>query len=256
MSKYFRTGAYRNSSPLTTARYAALMGYIGEEDLARFECVNGIAIIGNSVPTAFWTIFHMFSDIKVLEDIRAQIEIITSDDTTAEGQRVRRINLRALKQVSLLLSVLQESLRLRATGTGPRMVMEDTMVDHERYRLKRGAVVIIANRALHFNKDAWGPTADTFVADRFCQKTPTHAFRSFGGGVNLCPGKKFAMVEIAAFAAMLAMRFDVLPAGGEWTEPRQNLANMSLQIAPPAKQVNVILVPRAEANGSDWGFEG
>ncbi|KAF2121684.1 cytochrome P450 [Lophiotrema nucula] len=256
MNTYFGTGAYKDSSPLTSARYAALKGHINDEDLARFECVNGIAILGNSVPTAFWTIYHIFSDPALLVEVRAQVEMITSNATAAgSGRRMRKINLRALKEAPLLFSVMQEALRHRATGTGPRMVMEDTMVGQEKYHLEKGAAVIIANHALHFDASAWGASADRFVADRFCGKTPAHAFRGFGGGINLCPGKGFAMVEIAAFAAMMAMRFDLLPADGSWDEPGQNLTNMSLQIAPPGKKVYVTIAPRQEAHDVDWEFD-
>lgn len=257
MDRYFETGAYKSSSLLTTARYAALKGHIADEDLARFECVNGIAILGNSVPTAFWTVFHIFSDPAVLAAVRAQVELITSDERCGEsGRRMRRINMHALKNAPILFSVMQEALRYRATGTGPRMVMEDVVVGQENYRLKKGSAVIIANHALHFDTAAWGGGADRFVADRFCGKTPAHAFRGFGGGINLCPGKGFAMMEIASFAAMLAMRFDVLPASAtsSWSEPGQNLSNMSLQIAPPKSKVVVKILPRKDALDVDWGF--
>ncbi|KAF2475216.1 cytochrome P450 [Lindgomyces ingoldianus] len=254
MDRYFAAGSYKDGSSLVNARYSALKGHIDDEDLARFECVNGIAILANTVPTAFWTIYHVFSDPIVLEEVRRQVTAITTSEMSLEGD-VRTIDIRRLKEAPILFSTIQEALRLRATGTGPRMVMEDISVGQEGYQLKKDSVVIIANKALHYDKAMWGETADTYVADRFCGRTPAHAFRGFGGGINLCPGRGFAMVEVAAMVAMLTARFDMVPAtSGGWCEPGQDMSNMSLQIAPPRKKVMVDLVRRSDLDDASWRF--
>jgi len=103
---------------------------------------------------------------------------------------------------------------------------------------------------------AWSATADRFIADGIYRKTPTYAFRDFKYEVNLCSGKKFARTQLAAFAAMLAMRFDVLPAAGLWIELGQNLTRLSLYIVPPRKQVAITFVPRMGAQGCDGVLEG
>jgi cytochrome P450 len=244
--QYFASGSYAGGSSLVKARYSALKDHIDDEDLARFECVNGIAILANTVPTAFWTIYHIFCDAFVLAEVRRQVTAITTSEMSPAGL-VRTIDLRKMKDAPIIFSAIQEALRLRATGTGPRMVMEDTFVGSQQYHLQKDSVVIIANQALHYDKAAWGDTANCFVADRFCGKTPAAAFRGFGGGINMCPGKGFAMMEVAALVAMLAMRFDLVPATeAQWSEPGQDMSNMSLQIAPPKKQVKVDIVPRTD----------
>ncbi|KAH7132576.1 cytochrome P450 [Dendryphion nanum] len=256
MERYFTTGDYKNGSSLVNARYHALKGNIDDDDLARFECVNGIAILANSVPTAFWMIWHVFSDAKVLAEVRRQVATITATDNSKIGE-LRTIDLSRLNEAPILYSAMQEALRLRATGTGPRMVLQDTFLDAggERYLLKKDSVVIIANEAVHHDRAAWGDTADVFKADRFCEKVPGQSFRGFGGGVNLCPGRSFAMLEVAALVAMVAARFDMTPTGGgKWDEPNQNMSNMSLQIAPPKKQVRVDLQLRREMEGVNWRF--
>ncbi|CAG8956289.1 hypothetical protein HYFRA_00003669 [Hymenoscyphus fraxineus] len=254
MDRYFSSGAYKDGSSLVKARYSVLKGRIDDIDLAKFECVNGIAILANTVPTAFWAIFHIFSDHVVLEEVRKQVEkIIETNSTTGDGV-LRKIDLRRIKEAPLLFSTIQEAMRLRATGTGPRMVMQDIHLGPENYLLKKDSVIMIANKALHLDKEAWGEDANTFRADRFSEKTPTNAFRGFGGGVNLCPGKNFALLEIATLVAMLVMRFDLLPEGGAWSEPGQNLENMSLQTAPPERKVVVDIVPREGLEGTEWDF--
>ncbi|KAF7928884.1 uncharacterized protein EAE97_009726 [Botrytis byssoidea] len=256
MSRYFTNGAQKNGSSLVKARYLSLSTEMSHDDLAKFECVNGIAIMTNTVPTAFWTVFQIFSDPELLEEVREQVrEITTTTQSLETGILESKINLRRLKDAPILFSAQQETLRFRATGTQPRMVMEDMIVGDNEYLLRKDSMVIIANRALHYDKKTWGETADSFRANRFCGKVPGHAFRGFGGGLNLCPGRGFAMVEVAALMAMLAMRFDLVPVGGSWSEPGQELNNMSLRVAPPRRKVMVSIVPREVSGKQKWSLE-
>ncbi|QSZ32007.1 hypothetical protein DSL72_001576 [Monilinia vaccinii-corymbosi] len=256
MSSYFANSSQEHGSSLVKARYLALSSEMNHDDLARFECVNGIAIMTNTVPTAFWTLFHIFSDPVLLEEVRKQVRAITKTEKSPEtGVLESKISLMRLKDAPILFSTQQEALRFRATGSGPRMVMEDMVMGNDQYLLKKDSIVIIANRALHFDKETWGETADSFRADRFCGKVPGNAFRGFGGGLNLCPGRGFAMAEVAALVAMLTMRFDVVPVGKVWVEPGQDLNNMTIQIAPPGRKVMVNIAPREDSREEKWYFE-
>jgi len=132
------------------------------------------------------------------------------------------------------------------------MILEDiTISDH---LLCKGGIVIIVNKALHFNSDNWGSNAEAFRVERFCEKTPAHAFRGFGGGVNLCPGKGFATTEISAMVAMLIMRYNIRLVGGKWLEPGQDLTNMLLQIAPLGAIIKVGIIPRSVYVDVGWKF--
>jgi cytochrome P450 len=107
------------------------------------------------VLTAFWATFHIFSDPQVLAKVQDQVEFISCTETTEDGtRRVSKINLRRLKDAPILFSVIQEALRHRAIGTGPRMVMDDTTIGSNQYHLKKKSVLIIANKALHLDKEA------------------------------------------------------------------------------------------------------
>jgi cytochrome P450 len=258
--KYFASGLPHDAGQLTRCRYTSLKGRISDEDVARSECVNGLAILSNSAPTAFWVIFHVFSDVEVLERIRAQVNSVTTVEPSTGGQPERRtIHTSKLRELPLFTSLIQETTRYRARGTGPRMAMEDIVLsdDSRQYHIEKGAVVMLAHNAMHVNKDAWGDTADRFKVDRFFpgNKTPTNAFRGFGGGANACPGKSFAVAEIAALVSMMAMRFDIKPVSGEWTEPGQDMSNMARESTPPAKKVWVDIVPRPGMEEVVWGFE-
>ncbi|KAI1494949.1 cytochrome P450 [Biscogniauxia mediterranea] len=111
-----------------------------------------------------------------------------------------------------------------------------------RYFLRRGAVVQVAGGVIHADPAIWGDDADEFNPGRFFldkddehngddvgerrgreggtttrrQKkkntTQVHhpaAFRAFGGGKTLCPGRHLAMNEILCFVALVVLQFDI-----------------------------------------------
>ncbi|KAL2038595.1 hypothetical protein N7G274_008643 [Stereocaulon virgatum] len=114
------------ASILTKARHKVLQRYFSAEDIASHECVNGLAILLNSVPIAFWTIYHISSDQEVLKIVRHHVETITTVEEKG-GKIFRAIDLARLEALPILASVVQESLRFRTTGVEPRMAMENVM---------------------------------------------------------------------------------------------------------------------------------
>ncbi|QSZ35737.1 hypothetical protein DSL72_006859 [Monilinia vaccinii-corymbosi] len=249
--RYFSSGHYLEGSELVKSRYKLLVDETdgAHTDLAKNETISDIAALSNTSPTMFWLVYHLFSDPHLLKKIRSQVDGITTSDVSAEGKTSYKIHLKKLHELPLLKSMIMETLRFRSTGTGPRKVLADTLVGQDQYLLKKDSMVVIANRVIHFDKSVWGETADTFRADRFCNKTPPNAFRAFGGGVNTCPGKGFVTPVMAAFVGMLAMRFDIIPDGNEWIEPIQDTSNMSAQLSPPMEKLVVDIVPREGIKG-------
>jgi hypothetical protein len=74
--RFFEAKGKQHASRLVQARHHVLSNRIGPQDIARFECVNGIAILANTVPTAFWTIYHVFSDPDILlKSSRASVSV-------------------------------------------------------------------------------------------------------------------------------------------------------------------------------------
>jgi cytochrome P450 len=180
------------SSVLTKARHKVLQRYFSAEDTARHECVNGFAILLKSVPTAFRTIYHIFSDQELLKTVRHHVKTITTVKED-DGKTIRVTDLARLEDIPILASIVHESLRFRITGVGPRMAMEDVMLSN-RYLIKKGCYFMIPGHEMHFDQQIWGDTTNTFDAQRFmkadAKKVPSAAFRGFGGGVNLCPGQE------------------------------------------------------------------
>ncbi|EMR81265.1 putative cytochrome p450 protein [Botrytis cinerea BcDW1] len=255
---YFTSGSQAGGSDLMKNRFELLVDHADTQnsDLARHENLIDIAALSNTVPSAFWVIYHLFSDASLLEQVRTQVAELTTSEVSAQGETICKINLQKLIQLPILSSLILETLRFRSTGTGPRLVMEDTLIGKDQqYLLKKGSLLIIANKTLHFDKRAWGDRADSFRFDRFYGKVPANAFRVFGGGANRCPGQGIVTNVIAAFAGMFMMRFDIIPNGNDWTDPGQDLVNMSTQTGPPKEKFMVNIVPRESAKNVVWSFE-
>ncbi len=116
------------------------------------------------------------------------------------------IDISQIKVVPILRTVLFETLRHYASGTGTRVVVEDTILDGH-YFLKKGSFVFMPNRIYHFNASVRGPSVDEFDGQQFIKaKASSGSFRAFGGGVNLCPGRFFITNQIMAVSSMLALR--------------------------------------------------
>jgi cytochrome P450 len=126
---------------------------------------------------------------------------------------------RVLKsQCPTLLATIREVLRYRTVGTSARLDTEDHMLD-SKYLIKKGRMVTLPGPVQHSDTRAWGENAADFNHTRFMQpdkRVPAAAFRAFGGGASLCPGRHFATTIILNFTAMLVMHSDIVPAGGVW----------------------------------------
>ncbi|KAM3083783.1 hypothetical protein ACMFMF_001148 [Clarireedia jacksonii] len=253
--KYYEDGGRDTASHIHQSASKVRDAYgVSNIDRSRFDAVNGHAILANTTPTAFWTIYHILSDPKILEEVRTAVEPLVT--TVNDGRLTHEIDISQIREVPILKSVLHEALRNYAGGTGTRIVLEDTMLD-DKYLLKKGAFIFMPNRAYHFDKESWGSNVNDFDAHRFMKPKPylPGAFRGFGGGVNLCPGRFFAMNEILAMCSMLVLRYDIKPIGGTWRHPGVDESNLSLLVNPPKDRVLVEIVPREGLEGGSWSFK-
>ena len=209
-----------------------------------------LALVANSSPTAFWTIFFIYSTPGLLDDIRREIDGIVV--TNHEGREIiRSLDIKSLKErCPLLTSTFQETLRYGSIGTSVREVMEDTILDGQ-WLLKKGAMVQMPSRIIHKDPSLWGPDVEEFNPRRFMKDSEAHrsgarkrpspaCFRAFGGGTTLCPGRHFATNEILALTAMFVLRFEMAPsAGGAWAMPTMDNSNMAVIIVQPDKDFEV-----------------
>ena len=71
---------------------------------------------------------------------------------------------------------------------------------------------------------------------------------------HVCPGRHFAVGEIASLAAMVLLRFDLAPEGGAWKEPGLSSMALASSMSPMAGDVRVNPLPRKEYEGTRWEF--
>ena len=256
--RYFEAGGHKTASMMTRGRYETTSDHkLSAKDVARFEGVQGITILSNTVPTAFWTIYHVFSKPAILQSVRDQAShYLTVEEK--HGTLVRTLDVSKVRETPIFVSALQETTRHQSFGANTRMVTEDVLLDG-RYLLKKGSFLIMPNNVMRFSETAWGPTVNDFDAQRFIKNkssTKIHpaAFRTFGGGANLCPGRFFAMTEILSLLAMLVLRYEITPVSGEWISPEIDLANMSSIVTPPKTRIPVTIRPRKGWEGGTWAF--
>lgn len=253
--RYFAANSQQQGSLLTRCRYDHNVGHgLRGRDIAATEIGQMTASLTNTMSSAFWMVYHVFSDPAVLSACRREVEQLVR----VGGDGVCAVDVAQVRSsCPTLLSTWQETLRHEHIGISARVVMEDTMLDG-RYLLRKGATVMAVTPVLHTDASVWGPTVNSFDHGRFLRgpgrrRTSPAAFRSFGGGTVLCPGRHFVSTEVLSFTALLLLRFNLKPVSGDgkWVTPRKDLP-MTSSMPTPRDEVRVEIVPR---DGREWLVE-
>ncbi len=258
---YFSEGHHLSGSILTRARVDYLTRFgVTLEDVAAFEGGGALALMANTYPITFWMLRYVYSKPEVLQECRDEIANITKP-SKKDGVSCSLIDVDAIKtSCPLLTSILQETLRYVGVGSAVRELTDNTLLDGQ-WHLRKGMKVITPSNVLHTDKIIWGSDADVFQHRRFIgaegrtKLLNPVAFRAFGGGTTLCPGRHFATTEILATAAMLIARFDIKPAIGAWPEPNRENSKLWAQIIEPPHDIQMSIVERVECKGQLWRFE-
>lgn len=222
----------------------------------------------NTAPCAYWMIFDIFSRPQLLQEIRN--DILQQSKTTIQGNGVKSydVNVSDLTMSSSLISsVFQETLRLRTTGSSIRQIREDFVLA-DRYLLKKDSILQMPFAIIHRDEELWGISANEYKPRRFL-KHPSSAvkdkdtksfikpgaFRGFGGGTTLCPGRHFAATEIILTVTMIAVNFDISPSErGEWIEQAQVRNHGATSVLPPKKDARVKIRRRLNLALCRWNF--
>ncbi|KAK7987042.1 25-hydroxycholesterol 7-alpha-hydroxylase [Apiospora saccharicola] len=168
-------------------------------DTARGEVGACMAFLNNTVPGAFWVLYHMYADPAVLRHVREELlaHAVVKDDDDNDNHHTLNVD-SVLSACPILKSTVHEVFRVRGIGTGMvRRVLADQRLGDSGYLLKKGALVFAPNSVQHQHLDrtrAWsGADCDRFDHRRFLQPNGggglkgTSALRIFGGGGVLLP---------------------------------------------------------------------
>ncbi|KAK8054416.1 cytochrome P450 [Apiospora saccharicola] len=255
LMSYFQAGHHKTGSEMLRARYAYIVhrhGIHDVADLARLELSGAFASIENTVPTTFWFLCRLFSDPLVLEDCRRELAPLVQT-----RNRVSYMDIDSVKSsCPILQSTLHETIRYHSVVMSARKVTEDQVLD--KYLLKKGSTLLISATVPHFDPEAWGSDVAQFKHTRFLQQgrvttgkgSQRMAFRGFGGGYHLCPGRHFSVTEMLSLAAMLILRFDVTPVTGTWDVLLDSdyVSSDGTAAPVPVHDFPVIFSPRSHGN--------
>lgn len=203
---YLDRGDHKDSLGVMQVRYAVGKKSGGShEELARWEVGDAIGVLVNASPTFFWTLCHIYSDPRLLRDVRQEISEFMQTTYSPNGGNIKHIlDITKLQNACpTLVSTYREVLRTRTSASTSRWITEDTILA-DKYLLKKDSVLLIPGAVIHADP-VWGPDAKEFNPRRFMGKSDLKAGanRSWGGGHTLCPGRFFATTEVTSSAAMM-----------------------------------------------------
>lgn len=179
-----------------------------------------------------WAFYILATQPETLARVRAEVAATVGDGPIAFEH---------IKKLTFTRNVFRETLRLYPPITFiPRVAAEDTTIG--RYRVKRGAMIMISPWTMHRHRDHWRNAhafdPDRFSAERQSELTPG-AYLPFGVGPRVCVGKAFATVEATLILARLARRYDLAIDNPQRVRPIARLTTR------PAEQIMCRFSPRA-----------
>ena len=249
---YFEKFTPAQSAAMIQGRHAANTRYgITTFNQGRLEVGTLIGVLANTIPAIFYTLVHIYSDPNLTSDIRRELEMSGFVGTPEDLSRNSHL-LAMPETCPLLYSTWQEVLRVHALGAGSRYILKDVMLE-DTFLLRKGMVVQMPTAVMHSDSRAWGENVNEFQPRRFLKQNSTSkgsfkqnssAYRPFGGGVSMCPGRHFVTLETMALAACMLSSFDLVPVDGRWNLPYQKQESMATNVFPPEKDIRVRIVRR------------
>lgn len=243
-----------------------------EDHIARAELGLFLGLTTSLVPALFWLVGKVSSwdEGRLLEAIRTELSPVIqkaqpANKGTVPGRITRGLSVSMLKvKCPLYMSTIREVLRFTAAGIAAFEVLEDTVLESSQggrqrlHHLKKGAALQIPATAVHTDESVWGSDAAEFVPQRFMGTDPRNkvhpsAFRAFGGGSTLCPGRHIAEDMMLGMAAVILTDFDLRFVGPVGL-PDPNRSQMTSMMKPEGP-CPILLEARDEGSAdSVWIF--
>lgn len=259
-ARYHAVGGYKSASRLVQARYD-IQGEQGlgvsESDLARLCALISFSFLSNTVPTATWVLWNIYSNDTLLAEVRYLLAACVRTSSSG-GKPTRTLNIsRVIKEAPLLTSLVHETLRVQTQNATLRTVKEDVWLN-DQWFLRGGSRLLVSLSQVHNDTAAWGEGARDFDPKRFIRsdamsaKFPGPAYRALGGGGTICCGRHFAVQEIIVVVAIMVLQYDLKPDGEQWTLPVRKPHIAKTLVFPDG--VRVMLLPRGDLEDSEWQF--
>ena len=258
--RYYAQDGHKSGSRLVQARYDVNRKYgVSVEDIEHFDLSLCIGLMVNTVPAVSWVLYYLYSQPSLLLEVRAAMSSyvhISGDSTSGSTHHVNIAEIVA--GYPLLASLVQETLRVQSTNASGRVVLKDTLLD-DQYFLKQDSLLLIPSAELHSNASIWGPSFRDFDPQRFMQKRnngariPASAYRAYGSGASLCPGRFLAANEIMIIAVMMVLKYNLSPVRGRWDLPKSH-PHITTSILTPVEDIQVKITERNGNDRGSWKF--
>ena len=260
LNKYYDANGQESASALIKGRYAVNRKYgMSTDDIAHFDLAVSYGLLVNTVPATAWSLLNLFSRPELFEEVKASVLPLVSVSTDASGRVTRTLDFEKIAAgCPLLVSLVQETLRVQSTNASTRMVLKDTYLEGN-YYLKKGSVLLVPSAELHSNEAIWGSTTADFDPWRFTKKragappVPASAWRAYGSGASVCPGRFLAANEILMLLTMTMLKYDLEPVRGEWISPPSK-PHITTSILTPLEDIPIRITPREKNDEGSWNF--
>jgi cytochrome P450 len=259
--QYFETDGHLQAFPMIPEMFEANKSHgLALEEAAKMEMATSLAMLSSGANTTFWFLYQIFSDPVVLQSIRKELLDLSVEDPASDIPKRRILSLNIIKtQCPTFMAMLHETLRYHSSVINIKQVQHDTTLA-DRYLLKKNAIVMIPGQSIHHEKEIWGLDADVFDHLRLLDPeskrklSSTSAFRPFGAGASMCPGRHFSMDVICSLVAMVVLQFDIMPARGQWSAPSKRNADLWNAMPKPDCDIQVKILKRVEEKETEWKF--
>uniref|UniRef100_A0A8C4NFZ0 Cytochrome P450, family 7, subfamily B, polypeptide 1 n=1 Tax=Eptatretus burgeri TaxID=7764 RepID=A0A8C4NFZ0_EPTBU len=187
------------------------------------------ASLGNTLPAAFWALYHLLCHPDALTVIRKEVDdVLKSTGQYPKPSSLLKLSPTTLPNLVCLGSAISESLRLCSASINIRVAQDDLDLELEPGRTvplrKNDWVAMYPQTALHLDPEIY-PEPEIYKYDRFLENGQEktnfykggqklhHYLMPFGSGVSMCPGRFLALNEIKQFLFLLiaVLDLEILP---------------------------------------------
>ncbi|KAH8699446.1 cytochrome P450, partial [Phaeosphaeriaceae sp. PMI808] len=199
-----------------------------------------LAALANVHATSYWLLCYILFSPSLKAAIRNEITPAYKSDTLDATY--------IAEKCPLLDSCFREVLRLHITSNTVRFVEAPTRVQDK--VLEPGNQIMIPLRQLGHSDRIWGANHEGFDPERFIKdkSLASHtAYRPFGGGAWLCPGKKYAARQVLNYVAYLLYMYDInLPLVDRKPQPfpKNEHENLAFGVSIPKTGMDPIIEMR------------
>jgi len=215
-------------------RYAGL----NSREIATIMLIQYFGLNTNTPKGSFWLLSHILFNPKLAKVIR---------DETEAAFKAEIFDYSLIESSKKLDSLWLETLRWSSSSVSFRYVTENFTLNG--LELQKGNQVMLNPRLFHQDPEYFGSDVANFDPDRFLDN-PNYgrsvAFRPFGGGEPLCPGRQIAKQTAITFVAYVLHRFDIELVGAQ-TFPRpsqQGNPGVGIMAPLPGDDLRVRLTKR------------